>query len=177
MLRVRTTHAGEVAVLSTWLCALLPWSVSVFQPPGISAYYVRFLPFRFLFIHGAQLRGERPFLWAWEVPGFVGSPDVALAAWVWVGALLVFLLPFGVSVAYYLAEDRVAARLGDPVRVLGGLLVSSGLVFGAATVLFWHHQAGTTIPVGVLFQLAFGMFLLRAEQVPADGAGPPSPPT
>jgi len=162
---VRSEYAGELAVLSTWLSTLLPWSVTLFDRAGIVAVYIRFLPGRFLYIFGADLPGEeRPFLFVWEVPGFVATQGETWAAYAALAGALVFLLPLGLSVAYYAREARVEALL-DPVRTLGWLLVTSGLVFGAAFALLWRFQGGTTVPVGALFQIALGVVLLKTERI------------
>ena len=223
----RSEYAGELAVLSTWLCALLPWSVTMFSPQGITALTFRFLPLRLLYILGAELPGERPLLFVWQVPGFVATPGETLAATAWLAGSVAFLAPLGLSIAYYLREARlereftprltfglvaasaglvlaaaltvglsgntlvllaaaavtpVAAGLadhrvhrdrgegrnrsyGDPVRALGLLLLVAGLALLVPLWEHWQATAGTTVPVGVLFQLGFGLILLRIERV------------
>jgi uncharacterized protein (TIGR04206 family) len=162
---LRTKYTDELAVLLTWLCALLPWSVTVASIGGITAVHVRFVPLRFLYVLGADLPGEKPFLPVWGVPDFVASEGVTTAAWIWVAGAALFTVAFAFSVAYYLAEDRVAGTLpADPVRVLGGLLLAVGVVFGFATALLFQHQLGTTLPVGTLFLLLFGVVLLRVQE-------------
>jgi uncharacterized protein (TIGR04206 family) len=161
---VRSEYAGELAVLSTWLCALLPWSVTRFSDAGISAVTIRFLPVRFLYIFGTELPGERPVLFLWQVPGFVGTRGETLAAYAWIAGTLAFLVPLGISVAYYLREGAVESRI-DPVRVLGALLVAVGLVFLVPVGLLWYYVGGLTLPVGVLFQLGLGAVLLRTERL------------
>jgi len=161
---VRSEYAGELAVLSTWLSALLPWSLTLFDRSGIVAVYIRFLPGRFLYIFGADLPGEeRPFLFVWEVPGFVATQGETLASYAALAGVLVFLAPLTLSVFYYLQEARVES-LVDPVRTLGWLLIASGLVFSVALALLWRFQAGTAVPVGALFQLGFGVVLLNTER-------------
>jgi uncharacterized protein (TIGR04206 family) len=166
---VKSEYAGEVAVLSTWLCALLPWSVSVFQAsagqgPSVTAVWLRFLPGRFLYLLGALQRGEGPWDWAWEVPGFVASRGETLAAFAWLAGAIVFLLPLALSLVYYLDEERVESWDMDPVRFLGTLLVISGSLLVVASSLLFLDQAGTTVPVGTLIQLGLGVALLRVER-------------
>ncbi|MFT4948706.1 MAG: hypothetical protein ACI9CA_000828 [Natronomonas sp.] len=221
----RSEYAGELAVLSTWLCALLPWSVTLFSPQGLTAFTVRFLPLRLLYIRGAELPGERPVLFVWQVPGFVATPGETLAAVAWLAGSAGFLLPLVLSVGYYLRDDRVERRFtprltfglaaasvglviaaalavglsggliallaaaavtpltaglvdhrlgqgegrdrayGDPVRALGLLLLVAGLALLVPLWQHWQATAGTTAPVGVLFQLGFGLILLRVERV------------
>jgi uncharacterized protein (TIGR04206 family) len=160
----RSEYAGELAVLATWLCALLPWSVTLFSPQGLTALTFRFLPLRLLYIFGTELPGERPLLFVWQVPGFVATPGETLAAQAWMIAVAVFLVPLGFSVVYYLYEGAVEARV-DPVRTLGLLLIYSGMVFLIPVAQHWQATAGTTVPVGVLFQFGFGLMLLGTERV------------
>lgn len=221
----RSEYAGELAVLSTWLCALLPWSVTLFSPQGLTALTFRFLPLRLLYIFGAELRGERPLLFVWQVPGFVATPGETLAAVAWLAGSTAFLVPLGLSLVYYLREDRVERRFtagltfglvaasagfvlaaalaaglsgdllvllaaatvaplavgladhrvgrgagggrsyDDPVRALGLLLLVAGLGLLVPLWQHWQATAGTTVPVGVLFQLGFGAILVRIERV------------
>ncbi len=221
----RSEYAGELAVLSTWLCALLPWSVTLFSPPELTAITLRFVPLRLLSILGAELPGERPVLFVWQVPGFVATPGETLAAVAWLAGSAGFLVPLGLSVGYYLRDDRVERRFtprltfglaaasvglviatalavglsgdllallaaaavtplvaglvdhrrapgagrtrtyGDPVRALGLLLLVAGLVLLVPLWQHWQATAGTTVPVGILFQLGFGLVLLRTERV------------
>lgn len=165
---VKSEYAGEVAVLSTWLCALLPWSVSVFRASAegvsVTAIWLRFLPGRFLYLFGPLRRGEGPWDWAWEVPGFVASRGETLAAFAWLAASVVFLLALALSLAYYVDEARVESWRIDPVRALGVLLVSSGALLLVASGLLFFEQAGTTVPVGTAIQLGLGVVLLRAER-------------
>jgi uncharacterized protein (TIGR04206 family) len=225
---VRSEYAGALAVLSTWTCALLPWSATLLRPEGLVALTVRFLPLRVLYIFGAEIPGERPLLFAWQVPGFVATPGELLASHVWLVGAAVFLLPLGLSVAYYAREDAVERRVdaeatvalgaavaiaalalgiyfqlpgavflavgaaalvplaggvvlvrterragdggdaaapGDPAAAIGLLLSASGLLFLVAAGLLVWHGVGTTVPVGGLFQVAFGVVLLKTERV------------
>ena len=166
---VKSEYAGEVAVLSTWLCALLPWSVSVFQVSldggsSVTAIWLRFLPGRFLYLLGAIQRSEGPWDWAWEVPGFVASQGETLAAFAWLAGALIFLAPLALSFIYYFDEQRVESWDMDPVRSLGTLLVISGSLLLLASGLLVLDQAGTTVPVGTVIQLGLGIVLLRAER-------------
>ncbi|WP_336338244.1 TIGR04206 family protein [Haloarcula brevis] len=162
---VKAEYAGEFAVLATWLVGVAPWSVSLFEADGLTVVALRFLPFRFQFIFGATLAGERPFLWAWQVAAFQDSATVALAGTLGVAALGTFLLPFGLSLYYYAAEERLEAALPvDPVRLLGGLVGLVGLLTLAASALFITSFPGVTVPVGALVALAFAYLLLTVDR-------------
>jgi len=169
MALLRTKYGGELAVLLTWLCAFLPWSVTAGTMPGtsVSVLWIRFLPLRFLYILGADVSGQRPLLPVWEVPGFVGTGGETTAAWLWIAGAVLFLVPLGLSVVYYLDEARVEALPVDPVRLQGALLLLVGLVFTAATAVLWQETPGATLPVGAAFLLVFGAILLRVERVDA----------
>lgn len=158
---VKSEYAGEVAVLSTWLCALMPWSVSFLQTGGGRAIWIRFLPGRFLYIFGFGLPSR--FDWAWNVPGFVASRGETLGTYGWLAGLALFLVPFVVSLAYYVDEQQVESWRWDPVSLLGWLLVSTGAVFLLASGLLWFYGP-LTLPVGALFQLGLGGLLLRVER-------------
>lgn len=166
---LRSEYAGEVAVLSTWLCALLPWSVSVFrQSVGaagtVTAVWLRFLPGRFLYVLGALNRPGPPWNWVWEIPGFVASGGETVASYVWIAGTVVFVPALVLSVVYYVDEDRIESWPVDPVRTLGGLLTASGGLLLVASVLLFADQSGTTVPVGAAVQFVLGVALLRAER-------------
>lgn len=162
---VNSEYAGELAVLSTWLVALAPWSVSVFGTGGITVVALRFLPFRLQFIFGATIANERPFLWAWEVAGFQQSPTLTLAGHLGFVAFLLITPTFLLSVYYYFEEDRITAALpADPVRILGASLGLLALCTLTATGLFVAGFPGMTLPVGSLLAGVLAALLLTAAR-------------
>ncbi len=166
---VKSEYAGPLAVVSTWLCALLPWSVTLFREelePGVDVFavWIRFLPGRLLYLFGVGFGNESPYRWVWEVPGFVATRGETLAGYVWLVGTAVFAVAFVVSLLYYARESWVESWPVDPVRLLGGLLVLAGLVLAAAVVILWRFQGGIVVPVGVLFLLGFGAVLLQVDR-------------
>lgn len=168
---VNSEYAGELAVLSAWLTALLPWSVSyVPQIAGGSLLDVRVPFFQIRYTFGL------PFARAVSVRDPVtglsvtsGDPvGVAYAAWL-VGAALVALAVL-LSVAYYVDEARVEAAPVDPVRAMGVLLVLGGVALAAATALFVLRFPGLTVPVGSVFVPLFGVVLLAVDRTDVGDA-------
>lgn len=161
---VKSEYAGPLAVLSTWLVALLPWAVTTFSRDGLSFYAIRFPLFRVQYVFGLGLGEQSPFLWTWEVPGFLQGPELTLAGRIGVlgGALYALALAF--SVAYYLDEDRVESLPVDPVRVLGAAIGAVAVVFLASTALFVQHHVGVTVPIGSVLILALAYVLLTADR-------------
>jgi hypothetical protein len=176
MVWVRSEYAGELAVLTTWLSALVPWNVFVGDVAGGRVVLVRFPLLEVQYAFGVPLaRGtsvrDPASAYALQAGQTVAS---AYAAWL-VGALVV-LAALAVSVYYYRAEERAEAWSVDPVRLLGGLLAAGGVVFAVASALLTGSVLGVdlgvgggfeglSVPVGVFFYLAFGAVLLRAERV------------
>lgn len=166
---VKSEYAGALAVVSTWVCALLPWSVTLFREeldPGaeVFAVWLRFLPGRFLYVFGVGFSEESPYRWVWEVPGFVATRGEAIASYVWLAGNTVFAVAFVVSLLYYARESWVEGWPVDPVRLLGGLLVLTGLVLATAVVVLWRFQGGIVVPVGILFQVGLGAVLLQVDR-------------
>ena len=159
---VRSEYAGELAVVATWLCALMPWSVTVLNESDLTALFFWFVPGNFLFTPGTDLPGERPF-WVWQFPGFFESQGELVMSYIWLLGAGVLAVAVVYSLLYYVDEARVEGWQLSPVRVLGALLFVSGLVFAAAYVLLWQTSAGTSIPLGFVFQLVFGIVLLRVD--------------
>jgi len=169
---VRSKYAGELAVLSTWLCGLMPWSVTVLSSQGFTAIFLWLLPGNFLFTPGVSLpdQFERPF-WVWNLRDFPLYIGETFVTYFWLAGAAVFALALAFSVLYYVADERVESFRLDPVRTLGGSLLVSGLCFVVAFALLWRNHEGITIPVGVLFLLVFGAVLLRTERVPVEETG------
>jgi len=168
---VRSEYAGELAVLSTWLLGFMPWTVTVLTDRELTAFFLWFLPGNFLFTPGVGLPGERPF-WVWRMPAFFAGRGEVYASYAWVAGAAVFLAALAFSLLYYVDEERVEAWRFDPVRALGAALLVTGLCCTAAFGLLWRFHAGVHLPVGVLFQLAFGAVLLRTERLPSGGPEP-----
>ena len=166
MVWVRSEYAGEFAVLSAWVSALLPWSASFASQGGVALVVIRFPLLMVQFVLGAELRGaEQPLLPVWSAYTFPASEAVGRAYLVWLGGATVFALALLLSVVYYAADERLEERLPvDPVRLMGGLLFATALVLSAATVMLWGSFLGRAVPVGVLFLYAFGYLLLVVER-------------
>ncbi|RDZ45954.1 hypothetical protein C5B86_09445 [Haloferax sp. Atlit-19N] len=164
MVWVRSEHAGALAVVSTWLCALLPWNVT-YTPnlSGVSLLFVRF-PF-----------AEIQFAWGLSSRVAVRSPlsalslqsgqTVAVAYQAWVVGAAVLALAVLFSIVYYLRDERVEAGPVDPVRVLGGLLGVVGVVLAAATYLLaTRGLPGIPLPLGVVISLVLAGVLLTVDR-------------
>ncbi len=170
---VRSEYAGELAVVSTWLCGLAPWAVTWIAREEATGYFFWFHVFNLLFTPGIDVPGERP-TWVWgflDFPIYVGETYVTV---LWLAGTLVFAVAFALSVAYYVDEQQVQSMPVDPVRTLGGLLTASGLLLGGAYVLLFQNLLGTTIPVGLLLQLILGVVLVQTERVERDGDHSPA---
>lgn len=166
---VKSEYAGALAVVSTGVCALLPWSVTLFREglgSGVEvvAIWIRFLPGRLLYLFGLGFGTESPYRWVWEVPGFAATRGETLAAYVWLVGAAVFAVAVLVSLLYYVREAWVESWPVDPVRLLGSLLVVGGLLLSGAVVVLWRFQSGIVVPVGVLFQLGLGTVLLQVDR-------------
>lgn len=163
---VRSEYAGELAVLSAWLCALLPWSVSYASQGGLRLFRIHFVVAFFQFIPGVDF-GEfaTPYVFVWEAPGFPDDAAVAFGYQLWILAAAVMALTLVFSVVYYVYDERLEARSPvDPVRVMGGLLCLCAIGFSGSTYFLWTRFIGTTVPVGVVFMFVLGGLLLIVER-------------
>ncbi|WP_313690878.1 DUF7549 family protein [Halorarum halobium] len=176
MVWVRSEYAPELAVLSTWLSVLIPWNVFHGSVGGGSILLVRFPLLEIQYAFGvplARATSLRDPLSAYQLQA---GQSVAGAYAAWLVGAGVLLVAVAVSVHYYREEARAESWSVDPVRLLGSLLTATGVVFGVASVLLTGGLfgvdlgvggglAGTSIPLGVPFYLAFGVLLLRADRV------------
>lgn len=163
---VRSEYAGELAVLSAWVTALLPWSVSFVRALGGGVLVVRFPFFEVQYQIGLSI-GEAVGIFG-PLNAFRLQRGTAAAAGyrLWVAGAVVVGLALALSVAYYLREARLEASPVDPVRAMGGLLLGGSLVLGGATALLFTKFPGFTLPVGVPLTLALAVTLLVADRTP-----------
>lgn len=180
MVWVKSEYAGELAVVSAWIAAFLPWYTSYVPDidglPG-SVLFLRFPFAQIRFTFGVPLADAVDFRTPMGV--FVeradtleaGAIEVAYHVW-YVGAALVGLAVL-LSVAMYADLDRVTELLPvDPVRAMGGLLTTAGLVLAVSTALFYHHRVFDEypVPIGLLIMFVLGVSLLRVERLDEEGA-------
>lgn len=161
---VKSEYAGPLAVLSTWLVALLPWSVTGFTRGELTLTAIRFPFFRVQYVFGVGLGDQNPFLWTWEIPDFQVAPELTTAGEIAIVGAAVYALALGFSVAYYVAEDRVESLPIDPVRTLAAGIGLASVLFLASTALFVRHHAGVTLPVGSVVALALAYVLLTVDR-------------
>jgi len=194
---VKAEYAPELAVLSTWISMLLPWSVAYHAkgPLGSVLVFVRFSVFELQLRFPSQITFEgvpldvaqalNQVYSGVQIGGnvYVALPptaaldyggSLALANGIWTVAALLLLIAFVLSLAVYTDESR-AERLPYPYpRLAGALLGGSTVVLALAAVLMAIERGtvGFPIPVGVLVMGALSFVLLRVDIV-ADG-GPAS---
>lgn len=166
---VRSEYAGELAVVSVWLTALLPWSVSVFREAiagrTVTVINIRFVLWQFHYLFGISF-GEQTFAdlvqVVHQVPDFV-PPNQRLEAEIWLGAAALFAALLVLSVLYYAREDWLTERVPtDLVRLFGGVFAVLAVVFSVTTAMFFPHQV--TVPIGVVFMWVFAVTLLRIDR-------------
>lgn len=179
---VRSEYAGELAVLSAWLSALAPWSVT--YATGIVVEGGRLLSVRFVFLQVWYAFGV-PFTEAITVRHPISALELQRgvglegATRVWVAGAAVVGVAVLLSLLYYRYEERVEAGPVDPVRLMGALLLVAGLLLSYATYLFaTDFPGGLSLPVGVVFPLLLGVVLLtvdRTDNESSDGEEPDDP--
>jgi uncharacterized protein (TIGR04206 family) len=165
MVWVRSEYAGELAVLSAWLSALIPWNVT--YSAGVAGGSLLFV--RFPFVQVRYTYGV-PFAKAIDVRDplsairFQAGHPLQTAYEVWAVGAAVLALALALSVAYYAREDLIESGPVDPVRLMGALLGLAGVVLLAANYLLTAGFPGLPIPIGSLFLLVFGGLLLTVDR-------------
>ncbi|MFB6157400.1 MAG: hypothetical protein ABEJ34_06120 [Haloferacaceae archaeon] len=170
---VRSEYAGELAVLSAWLGALVPWDVSLVSAvAGGNALFVRFPFVEVRYALGLPTERTTLLLDPLSALRFYRGTAVVVGYRVWaVGAVLV-AAALVLSVVYYVREDRLEAGPVDPVRLMGGLLTGAGVTFAVASYLIvTRGLPAIPVPVGVVLLLVLGTVLLRVERTEVGSAG------
>jgi hypothetical protein len=163
---VRSEYAGELAVLSVWLCALLPWSVSWGNRGVSNEYRFHFVYLFFRFLPGFEFgQGAFPRVYVSEAAARAPNESVTLGYRLWLLGAAVFTLVLFLSVVYYRYDEALEERAPvDPARLVGGLLVASATFLTGTVYFLMMGFPGRTLPVGVVFMYVLGGVLLGIER-------------
>ncbi|WP_248896593.1 DUF7549 family protein [Haloplanus halobius] len=163
---VRSEYAGELAVLMTWLAALIPWNVSYAAgTSGSAVLFVRFPLVQVRYVFGVPIARGVSLADPLSAIAFQQGQPIELVYQVWAVGAGVYAAALLVSIVYYRREAWAESWPVDPVRLLGALLLVTGLVFAAATYyLATRGFSSLPIPIGVGFLLLFGGLLLVIER-------------
>lgn len=163
---VRSEYAGELAVLSAWLCALLPWSVSYASGVGVRIFRIHFLYLFFQFTPGLALSdGAVRYRLFYQTPESAGNEAIAFSYRLWILAALLFVLPLAFSAVYYVYDERLEEWSPiDPVRLMGVLLIAPAALLTLATYVLTTGFPGISIPIGIVFMYLLGGLLLVVER-------------
>lgn len=163
---VRSEYAGELAVLSAWLGALVPWEVSfVSDIAGGNLLFIRFPFAEVRYAFGLPVGRPTQVLHPFAAVEFYRGSTVLIGYWVWLLGAALVAAALVLSVVYYLREERVEAGPVDPVRLMGGLLTAAGLTFAVVAYLIATRGfPSLPVPIGVGLLLLLGVVLLRVDR-------------
>lgn len=182
-------YAEEFAVVSAWLAALVPWSATYHSMPERASLLVaaRFPVAEFqmrgtdIVVDGEQIAAES--ILAQLLPGmhvagdlYVTTPATAAGfytdgalvwgSYLWTAGAVLVALAVALSVGLYRESDALSVLPVDPVRAMGGLLATTALALGVASVLYFQARetVGIPVPVGVVLAGVLAAVLLRIER-------------
>ena len=163
---VRSEYAGELAVLSAWLCALLPWGVTYASSGNNRLVRIHFVYAYFQFAPGSPLATLLDnVVLVNRAAGVANDPSAEFGYQLWVLGAAVLTVAVATSLVYYRYEGRLEERSPvDPVRLLGGLLLAAAVPLAGATYFVHAGLVGVTVPVGVVFLAVLGGLLLVVER-------------
>jgi hypothetical protein len=164
---VNPEYAREFAVLSAWLSALLPWSLTYASREGATLFQMRFPFVMVQYVSGVPLVEAFQLSVANRAADVQRSvnPGLGTAYDVWFVGSLLLALAVLLSLLLY-AELDLLDRHGEmaPVRAMGALLLLAGLVMTVSDYYLWHNAPGTQIPVFTAFYYVFAVALLSIEE-------------
>lgn len=175
---VNSEYANELAVLSAWLTALLPWNVTyTTELVGEGRLlYVRFPLFQVRYSFGLPLERAVRLDHPLSAAQFQRGQGLELPYQVWAVGAAVVGLAVALSVVFYLREDWVESWPVDPVRLMGGVLAVGTLVLGVATYyLYVRGFPGLKLPLGLVLIAVLAATLLTVDRAEVTGepeAGP-----
>ncbi|QLC34097.1 hypothetical protein EFA46_007735 [Halarchaeum sp. CBA1220] len=160
-------YENPLAVLFVWVSALLPWEVAhaTLSSPDVSVLFVRWPLFQVRRVT-SRIDGASDLMFTTSIGAYQyqGATTIATGYLVWTVVSVAFLALLAFSVAFYLEEDAVTDRLDRPARLVGAALCCTGLGYlVAAAAIYRTGFAGLHVPLGALFQLAFGVLLLTND--------------
>ena len=162
---VRSEYAGELAVLTTWFAALIPWNVTFANLGDGALLFVRFPLFQVRYTFGVPIATGIAVVDPVTATAFQGGQALELPYRLWTVGAGIFAAALVVSAVYYRREAWAESWPVDPVRLLGTLLLATGIVLAAATYfLLSRGFPGIPIPIGVVFLLLFGVVLLTVDR-------------
>jgi uncharacterized protein (TIGR04206 family) len=181
MVWVKSEYAEELAVLMTWLSALVPWSISygsfaVTSAEDLTLVILRFPFFGIRYQLGLQILGgtslQSPLGFRSEVLSAGESAAAQLPGYdLWLVAVAILALAVVVSILMYFEVDAALDALPiDPVRLLGALLLVVAVLLLGSSYVLYSSQAALLIPFGVFLHLAFGVILVRVDRATDDTA-------
>jgi len=162
---VRSEYAGELAVLTTWLAALIPWNVTFANLSNGALLFVRFPLFQIRYTFGVPLAAGIAVVDPVTATSFQSGQALELPYRLWTAGAGLFVAALVVSAVYYRREAWAESWPVDPVRLLGALLLAVGAVLAAVTYLLLSRGfPGVPIPIGVVLLLLFGVVLLTVDR-------------
>jgi uncharacterized protein (TIGR04206 family) len=179
MVWVKSEYAEELAVLLTWLSALVPWSISYGSFAVTSGQDLTLVILRFPFVGiryqlGVQVLGGTsvltPLEFRQEVQNAGGNALAQVPGYdLWLVGLAVLTVAVAVSLLmYFEVESALDVIPVDPVRLLGALLLVVAIALLSSTYVLYTSQAALFVPFGVFLHLAFGVILLRVDRAEAE---------
>jgi hypothetical protein len=170
---VRSEYAAELAVLTTWLAALIPWNVTyVSGVPGGALLFVRFPLVQVRYSFGVPLARGVVLADPLTATALQRGRSIEAAYQAWTLGAALFLVALAVSVLYYRRESWVESWPVDPVRLLGSLHLLTGVVLAGATYLLSTGGfPGVPLPVGVVFLFLFAVMLSTVDRTTDPTAG------
>ncbi|WP_435097214.1 DUF7549 family protein [Halarchaeum sp. P4] len=161
-------YENPLAVLFVWVSALLPWEVAyaTLSGPNVSVLFVRWPLFHLRRVTDLTSAGGSSTMVATSLGAYQyqGTTTMATGYLVWTVVSVVFLALLAFSVAFYLREEAVTARVRRPARLVGATLLLTGIGYlVAAAAIYKTGFGGLHVPLGALFQLAFGAVLLTND--------------
>jgi hypothetical protein len=158
---VRSEYANELAVLSAWLAALLPWNVTyTTEVLGGNLLFVRFPFFQVRYDLGVgigqAIRLDHPL----SAARFQQGQSLALPYQVWAVGAGVLAVALALSVVFYAREEWVESWPVDPVRLMGAVLGVGTLVLAVATYYLFEQGFPAATVLGAPLKLPLGLVLL-----------------
>lgn len=165
-------YADEFAVIAAWLGILVPWNITYFAPPEVGRFlFVRFPLFHVRYAFGSPISQA---ILVKSAPGALsyqaGGTLFSQAYRFWVAGAAIFGVAVILSLALFVYDERLSQLQVDLSRVMGWLLLATGIVLTVSTAFLMSPNFGTSrlvyipIPLGLLGLYALSAILLFVER-------------
>jgi len=155
---VKQEYEGVLAFIFIAIATFIPWNVTIANVDGISIYSLRWWIAELRYI--PAITELENWYWIHEIIALESGQSGEIGYLIWAAGTALFIPALLIGAALLFKEETISERY--PIHLIaGGLLTGCGAIYLAANI-YWMLNGipGTYAPIGAIFYLIMGGFLL-----------------